>query len=173
MLQWRTRLGLQASEGKFPLKMNNLELPITYRGVVYPWQCDQVGHMNVSFYTAKFDEATWQLFAMIGITPSYLRNNGRGMAALTMNTTFKRELCPGDVVTIRSAILSIKDKFIQFKHHMYNDETRELSATTTITGVHMDTEIRKSCPFPVEIIASARNSFQMNEPGGLPQSWED
>ena len=24
-----------------------LDLPITYRGVVYPWQCDPMGHMNV------------------------------------------------------------------------------------------------------------------------------
>lgn len=28
------------------------------RGFVYPWQMDHVGHMNVQFYTARFDEAT-------------------------------------------------------------------------------------------------------------------
>ena len=31
----------------------------TYRGVVYPWHIDQIGQMNVQFYTARFDEATW------------------------------------------------------------------------------------------------------------------
>ena len=30
----------------------------TYVGAVYPWQCDQVGHMNVAFYVARFDEGT-------------------------------------------------------------------------------------------------------------------
>ncbi len=29
----------------------------TYRGVVYPWQMDQMDHMNVQFYTARFDQA--------------------------------------------------------------------------------------------------------------------
>jgi hypothetical protein len=26
------------------------ELILTYRGVVYPWQCDHMGHMNVMWY---------------------------------------------------------------------------------------------------------------------------
>ena len=54
---------------------------LTYRGTVYPWQCDHIGHMNVMSYVGKFDEATWHLFAQIGLTPSYLRESGRGMAA--------------------------------------------------------------------------------------------
>src|SRR5262249_6078235 len=38
---------------------------ITARSVVYPWQCDHMGHMNVMWYTGKFDEATWHLFNQI------------------------------------------------------------------------------------------------------------
>ena len=38
----------------------------TYRGVVYPWSVDHVGHMNVQFYTARFDEASWQLLGHLG-----------------------------------------------------------------------------------------------------------
>ena len=81
------------------------DLPITYRGVVYPWQCDHVGHMNVMWYVGKFDEATWQLFAMSGLTPSFLQEQGRGMAAVQQNITYKRELRPGDVVSLRSGSL--------------------------------------------------------------------
>jgi acyl-CoA thioester hydrolase len=39
------------------------EFTITYRGTVYPWQCDHMGHMNVMWYVAKFDEASWQLLS--------------------------------------------------------------------------------------------------------------
>jgi acyl-CoA thioester hydrolase len=49
------------------------DLPITYRGVVYPWQCDHMGHMNVMWYVGKFDEATWQILSMLDLTPSFLR----------------------------------------------------------------------------------------------------
>ncbi|MGH9642004.1 MAG: thioesterase family protein [Terriglobales bacterium] len=48
---------------------------ITARGVVYPWQCDHMGHMNVMWYTGKFDEASWHLFGHVGLTPSYLRDH--------------------------------------------------------------------------------------------------
>jgi len=53
----------------------------TYRGTVYPWQCDHVGHMNITWYVRKFDEANWNLFARIGLTPTYLRETGRGKHA--------------------------------------------------------------------------------------------
>ena len=65
---------------------------ITYRGTVYPWQCDHVGHMNVMWYVHKFDEATWQFFASIGLTPAFLRDNHRGMAAVQQNISYKQEL---------------------------------------------------------------------------------
>ena len=41
---------------------------LTYRGTVYPWQCDHMGHMNVMWYVGKFDEATWQFMASLGLS---------------------------------------------------------------------------------------------------------
>ena len=55
----------------------------TCRGVVYP---NQLGHMNVQWYTSKFDEGTWHLFSAIGITSDYMRKNNRGMSALEQTT---------------------------------------------------------------------------------------
>lgn len=133
------------------------ELPITYRGVVYPWQIDQIGHMNIAWYAARFDEATWQMFAMIGLTPSFLRSNQRGMAAVLQKTTYKRELKSGDVITIRSKVLSIQGNAIQFLHEMTNDETLAIAADTELTALFIDTVTRKSTPFPAEILAGARS----------------
>ncbi|HWS16298.1 MAG TPA: thioesterase family protein [Candidatus Methylomirabilis sp.] len=132
------------------------DLPITYRGVVYPWQCDHMGHMNVMWYAGKFDEATWQFFATFGLTPSFLREQGRGMAAVQQNITYKRELRPGDIVSIRSGILEMKEKAIRFFHEMRNDETGEIAATAEMTGVHLDAVRRKACPFPEDVFGRAR-----------------
>ena len=125
---------------------------LTSLGVVYPWQCDHMGHMNVMWYTGKFDEATWHLLALIGLTPSYLRDRKRGMVAVQQETTYTRELVAGDLITIQSGVLEMREKVIRFYHEMLNAETRELAARTTLTGVHLDTESRKSCPFPAEIL---------------------
>lgn len=132
------------------------ELLLTHRGVVYPWHCDHMGHMNVMWYTGKFDEATWHLLAHIGITPSYLSERKRGMVAVQQDTTYKRELLAGNLITIHSGILEIRERVIRFFHDMQNAETGDLVATTILTGVHLDTVTRKSCPLPTEIIERGR-----------------
>lgn len=136
-----------------------VELLITYRGTVYPWQCDQMGHMNVMYYVGKFDEATWQMFAGIGVTPAYMRLHHYGVAAVRQVITYRRELRAGDLLTIRTGILEINPKLIRFYHEMKNDETGEIAATTVITGLHMDTQSRQACPFPDEVIQRAREQI--------------
>jgi acyl-CoA thioester hydrolase len=128
---------------------------LTYRGAVYPWHCDHVGHMNVMWYVGKFDEATWNLFAALGLDPVFLRANGRGMAAVEQNIAYKKELMAGDVVTIYSAVLEIKDRVIRFSHEMRRTDTEEVAATTVITAVHLDTRARRAAAFPAEIKARA------------------
>lgn len=129
----------------------------TYRGTVYPWELDHMEHMNVRFYTAKFDEATFHLFAMIGLTPSYLRHENRGMAAVQQNITYRRELLAGDIVVIESRILEIGDRKLRFVHVMRNAETMEEAATSELLGVHIDRTARKSCPFPQAVLAAGRS----------------
>jgi acyl-CoA thioester hydrolase len=129
----------------------------TYRGVVYPWHCDHMGHMNVMWYVGKFDEATWNLFAALGVTAASLRENGRGMAAVQQNITYKRELVVGDTVTVRSAFLELREKVARFVHEMRHGETGELAALCMLTGVHIDAGARKACPFPQDILARGRS----------------
>src|SRR5499425_3799735 len=81
------------------------EWNITYRGIVYPWHCDHMGHMNVMWYAGKFDEACWQLLAILGLHPSRFAQDGTGMAAEEQQSQYKRELRAGDAVTIQSALL--------------------------------------------------------------------
>jgi Thioesterase-like superfamily len=86
------------------------ELPITHRGTVYPWQCDHRGHMNVMWYVGKFDEASWQLISTLGLTRSRFSKEGIGMVTVEQHIDYKRELHAGDLVTIRSAVVEIKEK---------------------------------------------------------------
>jgi len=144
------------------------ELPLTYRGAVYPWHCDHVGHMNVMYYTGKFDEATWNFFALLGVTPKFLRENGRGMAAVEQKTRYLSELHAGDIVTICSRLLLLEGKKIRFLHEMVNGETDEMAATSELFGLHLDTEIRKSCPFPDDVQANGRKMIARHQDMDTP-----
>ncbi len=123
----------------------------TYRGVVYPNQLDHMDHMNVQWYAAKFDEATWHLFSAVGITNKYIQANQRGMAALEQTTKYKSEAIAGDLLVIKSKILEVKAKTLRFLHIMYNAETDEEVATSELLAVHLDRVKRKSCVFADDI----------------------
>src|SRR5215510_5918862 len=112
-------------------------IEVTCRGVVYPWQCDHMGHMNVMWYVGKFDEATWPFLASFGLTPSYLREQQRGMVAVEQRLSYRRELLAGDLFRVRSAALEVGRSSIRFVHEMFHDESGELAATTLLKGVHI------------------------------------
>lgn len=125
----------------------------TYRGVVYPNQIDHMDHMNVQWYTAKFDEATWHLFSSVGITNKYIHDKQRGMAALEQITKYESEVIAGDLLVIKSKILEVKDKTIRFLHIMFNAETGRQVASSELLGVHLDRVKRRSCLLPDHIKA--------------------
>jgi acyl-CoA thioester hydrolase len=112
-----------------------------------------MGHMNVMWYVGKFDEATRHLFSELGLTPSFLRENDRGMAAVEQTIQYKRELLAGDIVTVHSAVLEMKDRVVRFAHEMRKADTDELAAATTLTAVHLDKIARRACAFPENVRA--------------------
>jgi acyl-CoA thioester hydrolase len=115
-----------------------------------------MGHMNVMWYVSKFDEAIWNLFASVGLTPSYLRESGRGMAAVEQRIRYLRELVAGDVVAVRSEITAVREKVIEVRQTLVNLEDRAVAATMDLVGVHLDTVARRSVPFETRIAERAR-----------------
>ena len=141
---------------------------LTYRGTVYPWHCDHMGHMNVMWYTGKFDEATWQFFGSLGLNPAWLREANCGMAAVEQLTEYRRELHPGDLVSIYTELLEVKAKAVRFRHEMrrqmQNDsKPDDISAVSTLTGVFLDTTLRKACAFPTAMADRWRASLGVPE----------
>ena len=127
------------------------EWKTTYRGIIYPWHCDHMGHMNVMWYASKFDEACWQLLGMLGLDRSRFAEDVTAMAAVEQRIQYKRELYPGDAVTIQSALLEVKDKSIHMLHKMVHDASGEVAATTVVVGVHIDARMRKAIRIPEDV----------------------
>ena len=135
------------------------ELPVTYRGLVYPWHCDHMGHMNVMWYTGKFDEASWSFLALFGLTAAFLREHGRRMAAVEQVINYRQELFAGDAVTIVSAMLEVREKSIRFAHRMYKEGSSEAVASCNLVGVHLDAQTRRACALPAAMVDRARGSI--------------
>jgi acyl-CoA thioester hydrolase len=121
---------------------------LTYRGTVYAWHCDHLGHMNNMWYAGKFDEAGWYLLSQMGMTPTYLREANCGLATVEQVCTFKRELLAGDSIEVHSRVLEVRERVVKIAHEMRNTETGELCATLQITAVHMDLCKRRATAIP-------------------------
>lgn len=136
------------------------EWRLTYRGIVYPWHCDHMGHMNVMWYAGKFDEACWNLLSMLGLQRSGFTQDGTAMAAVEQNTQYKRELYPGDAVTIESAVLEVGERSVRMLHKMIHDATGEIAATSMVVGVHINARTRKAIRLPEHV---RRRAISMKE----------
>jgi acyl-CoA thioester hydrolase len=146
--------------------MSNID--ITYRGLVHQWHCDHMGHMNVMWYVGKFDEATWNLAAALGMTSAYMREAGRGMAAVDQRISYRREALVGDIIVVRSAVLEVKPKSIRFVHEMFRGDGGDHLSTMLVTGVHIDIQGRRAVQFAPQIFAKAQPAIVVN-----PERWDE
>ena len=122
-----------------------------------------MGHMNVMWYTGKFDEASWQILATLGLKSSRLQKEGMRMAAVEQRLEYKRELHAGDTITIRSKVLEVGNKSIRFCHEMKNDETGETAAVSIVSGVYFNAMTKRAEPLPEDVRARALASANQAE----------
>jgi acyl-CoA thioester hydrolase len=132
------------------------ELFETARGTVHTWQCDHMGHINVRAYGEFFEEACWQLYNRVGISPSLLRGGNFHMAAVRQEIDYVKELLAGDVIAVRSGVIEVRDKVLRFVHELHNCETDDLCARSTFTVVCIDSAAHRARAFPEEILGKAR-----------------
>lgn len=128
----------------------------TFRGVIFPWQCDQMGHMNVQFYTSMFDQGTMHLLSMAGFTWDRLSEASLGFADVRHVVEYKAEQGAGNLIVVHSAITRLGNSSITLAHQMKNPETGALAATSEVTCVFFDLKARKSVPIPDDLRASAQ-----------------
>ena len=89
---------------------------VTYAGVVHPWMCDTMGHLNVRHYVAMFDDASFQLLGRV--TGKEDPEAGLGWADVRMEIDYKHETPVGTLVTIRSRVEKVGASSLTYAHEM-------------------------------------------------------
>lgn len=123
--------------------------PVLYRGVVHPWHHDIFGHMNVRHYAPVFDDASFHLYAAMGLSlEDMLRDHGVHVVTAKAETNFLRELKAGDLFVIDGAVRRLGSRSVTVQLRMTHAQTGALHATYDITEVFFDPKTRKSAPMP-------------------------
>ncbi|MFB8343847.1 acyl-CoA thioesterase [Brucella cytisi] len=123
-----------------PLSLQTVE---TFRGVVYPWHCDAMGHMNTQFYSGLFDGATFHFLALL-CSNTELKLAGHGWADVRQLIEYKQETVCGDLLVVRSTLTRLGNKSIEYRHDLVNVETDIVHATSEQVTVLFDLVARKA-----------------------------
>ncbi|MFO0996205.1 MAG: acyl-CoA thioesterase [Alphaproteobacteria bacterium] len=115
----------------------------TWRGVAYPWFCDSLGHMNTQFYQMMFDGATFHFLSLIA-SYNALAGQQRSWADVRYTTEYKHEIRAGALLIVRSHLVRVGTKSVEFMHTMSNAETDALHATCSGVSVLFDLAARKA-----------------------------
>lgn len=134
------------------ISLEQLEsLPVTYRHEIPAHYRDEMGHMNVMWYTHLFSQSFGKFGDQFGLNEAYFRANERGSFALESHFRFLAEVHIGKHITVRTRLLGRSPKRLHFMHFMTIDESGALAATQENVSAHIDMRIRRMCPLPDDI----------------------
>lgn len=128
-------------------------LPITHHQIIPESYLDEMGHMNVAWYTHLFSEAAGGLLHLCGMTAEYFTSNQAGCFALEAHIRYLAEVRAGESVTVRTRLIGWSPKRLHKIHFLTKDATGQLAATGEFIGSHIDMRVRRTSPMPAEIQA--------------------
>lgn len=123
----------------------------THRGLVFPAQCDHLGHMSARFYSDLFDDAAFQIWPAAGWPHKRNQAHGAGTVAARYTINYLNEAAPGTMFVVKSGFTNIGNKSVTHSHHMRDSDTGELIATMDCAEVFFDDKTRSSTPMPIAV----------------------
>ena len=147
--------GIRESKNGCRATVNQIRsLPLYYRETIPADYLDVMGHMNVRWYMALFDQTTWHFFDAIGLTADYTMQERKGAFALRQFINYFAEVRQGETVDMHTRVVGRTDKRFHFMHFMVNVDTGQVASSFESLGTHADLQLRRSAPLP-DIIANA------------------
>jgi acyl-CoA thioester hydrolase len=134
--------------------MDLSSLPVLHRAVISDAYLDEMGHMNVMWYTHLFSESAWGLFQLVGMTREHFTANRTGSFALAQHFRYLKEVRRGQHVSLRSRVLGRSEKRWHTIHFMSIDALDVLAATAETVSTYVDLTVRRSAAMP-PVVADA------------------
>lgn len=118
----------------------------TFRGVVFPWHCDAMGHMSVQHQVPLLDNAVYHLLGFFGPAAGQVDGRNVGWADVSHEIRYLHELVAGDLLILSSGILAVGRSSV--RHRTILSRRSDAAACTILEGVtvRFDLDARKATP---------------------------
>jgi len=116
-----------------------------WRGGVTPWQCDEMGHMNVRFYLAAANEGLANLAAQMGMPRAFTPGASSTLLLQEHHVRFLKEARPGVGLVMTGGVLAMGESTATLLLLLFH-ATGEPAAAITARVAHVTP--RDMRPFP-------------------------
>jgi len=117
---------------------------------------DYNGHFNMAYYNVLFDRGGDEAFDAVGLGPDYVKAANASFFTLEVHITYIRELHAGDEVRIETQFLDCDAKRVHYVQQMFHAAEGWLACVSENIVMHIDMNLRKSSPFPPDILAKVQ-----------------
>lgn len=144
------------------LKQSSKLIP-SYRGAVEAWECDQMDHMNVQFYSEKASAALSHLFNAVKLSPSRIRAEAKSLRYKNLRIQYKAELRGGALMEAVSGIREVSQDRLKGFTNIYNVITGQLSCNQEFELIYQDLESGERLQLPADVIDAATELLDPHE----------
>jgi len=123
----------------------------TYRGVVHPWLCDVMGHLNTRHYVAMFDDASAHFLSAVGLARDSISDDRFGWADVKIVLELQSEVHPGGLVVVQSGVRKLGRTSLTYEQRMLGAVSGLVHAVQEITTVYFDLQGRRSAALPENV----------------------
>jgi acyl-CoA thioesterase FadM len=117
----------------------------TYRGAVNRWEVDNVDHFTVAYYFARFEDATLGFLHALGLAPEALGTRRAAIIA-EWRVRYLRELRVGDLLSIRSGVISADEGGLALAHQVLDAGDGTLCTTVEQRAVILGSDRKTPMP---------------------------
>jgi acyl-CoA thioester hydrolase len=136
---------------------------------VLPDWIDANGHMNIAFYGIVFDRGNYAACDALGLGEDYVERAHHGVFAAETHILYFRELHLGELISVRTQIVSADDKRLHFAHEIYRHESSERAAAQEIMYLHVNLQTRRVVPFLDDVRDGIAEAAKAHEQLPIPE----
>lgn len=136
---------------EFPTLAEVAELPNTYETTIPDSYLDEMGHMNVMWYTHLFGRGIRGILDTVGLDLNYIEQQQAGTFALEKHIRYLAEVRVGDHVSVYTRVVARNGSRFHLVQFMVNNTSERLASIMETISTHVDLVARRSSPMPVGI----------------------
>lgn len=130
------------------------QLPIDYQCTIPESYLDEMGHMNIRWYMALFNEGVGPFLSQIGLSEAYFAEKQGGVFALEQFLRYLAEVHVGETVTVRGRILGRSEKRLHFMQFIVNETNNNVACIMEVLNSHANLHTRRTSPYPPHLQAN-------------------